>query len=171
MEVIKAQVFDPLFHPDGSVLPARIEVFVRGIDFNNADVKKNDRGWLIAKYGPFVQFWNEIDGIGTLPDPTGDPTDEIFFAGQINVENILDEPVAPVTVSVEGSMWREVFAPYSLVKGWLDQYGVSERGRWRLAPSLYWATKGLVSFDLEFDSSLKRQADLSARASASRKPR
>lgn len=175
MQVIRAQVFDPIFHPGGAEYPPRIEIMVEGIDLEKPDHVRQYDEWTLASYGEFYLFFHERDlGERDVLDPATGEWEPVMHEGLFNVSGILTEPVFPVTVAVDtpGVPWRDLYAPVSLVREWLREYAPGDaRGRWTLRPSDRWATRCQVVFELHFVPWKQDEFEAGARAAAARKPR
>lgn len=176
MKIIRAQVFDPMYHPGGAEHPPRLEIMVSGIDLDKPDhVQTAVDDWTVARYGEFYLFFHEGElGERTVRDTETGEEEQVFHDGEFNISGILTEPVFPVTVAVDipGVPWRDLFAPVSLVREWLAEYAPGdERGRWTLRPSDRWASRGQIVFELHYVPWSLGEYEAGARARASRKPR
>lgn len=176
MRVIRAQVFDPIFHPGGAEHPPRLEIMVSGIDLDSPDaVDTAHDDWTVARYGEFYLFFHDRDlGERQVYDPETGEEHPVFHEGLFNVSGILTEPVFPVTVAVDipGVPWRDLYAPVSLVRSWLGEFAPGDaRGRWLLRPSDSWASRCQVVFELHYVPWRFEEFAAGARAQAARKPR
>lgn len=117
MKIIKAQVYDPFV--DGvNNLPPRLELIVTDQDLENPSFTQVKYGWEIVHFGKFLEFDRNTDNLEYLDE------------GDFNDDMALDEPVFPVTVSVDGSMWTEMFMKVSKVRGILR----SVNSEWECTP-------------------------------------
>src|SRR5699024_10118942 len=105
----KVQVYDP--YMDGvDDMPLRLELLVSDIDLETPSFEEETLGWRIRHYKRFLEF-ESLRG--------EDDEDEVEF----NDERILNEPVFPVTVSVDGGMWRELYMRVTEVRRLLRKLG------------------------------------------------
>lgn len=154
MQICKAQVYDPLYHPDGTFLPARMEVLVTGVDLHNPSSVDTEDGWTVARYGEnFYLFWHEGDlGEKTVPDTEYDEESLTFHEGWINARGpIIPEPLFPVTVTNGEDPWRVFYVPARTAARWLETYVPSTPvGHWTLRANTEYAFESQIVFDLEF---------------------
>lgn len=174
MRIIRAQVFDPIYHPGGTEHPPRIEILVSGLSIDKPDALTPEREWTVAHYGEFCLFFHEgEDGERTVVDPASGEREQVMHEGLFNVSGVPDEPVFPVTVAVDalGVPWRDLYAPVSRVRDWLAEFAPGDkRGRWTLRPSDRWASRGQVVFELHYVPWDLESFEAGARARAARKP-
>lgn len=113
-EVLDVKVFQPMYHPNGTVTPARAEVIVRNYSGQHSWLRCED-GWLVAEYdGTFYLFWHE----GDLAEKDGQPYEGVFNC--LNWVHLL----MPVTVRDDTSgKTYEMFATSSFLQPWLDKLG------------------------------------------------
>lgn len=109
MKVIQVQVYDPFM--DGvDDLPPRLELLVSDIDLNTPSFEEDTLGWNIKHYKRFLEF-ESLTG--------EEDEDEVAF----NDDRVLNEPVFPVTVSVDAGMWLELYMRVSDVRRLLRKIG------------------------------------------------
>lgn len=155
MNIHRVQVFDPLYHPTGATLPARVEILVSGVDLYSPTKTETNGDWTIAWYSDTLcLFWH--DGcLGEKALPENDEYDEeqlTFYEGWINVESIANlPPLFPVTVTDGTAPMRDFFVPAHLVQDWLDKdVTPSQVGKWKLVADTAAALEGQIVFGLEF---------------------
>lgn len=109
MKIRKVQVYDP--YMDGvDDMPLRLELLVSDVDLETPSFEEETMGWRVKHYKRFLEF-ESLHG--------EDDGDEVEF----NDERILSEPVFPVTVSVDGGMWRELYMRVTEVRRLLRKLG------------------------------------------------
>lgn len=182
MRIKHFQIFDPIHHPSGLSYPPRIEMAVAGL--GEIRDPAPDAGWPL---GTWALSWH-ADALLLFTHPaeglcTRERTDEfglvekIPHEGLLNVSGVLTEPVFPVTVSpvdADGmaSVWRDMWAPVSLVRELLaDHQPRPELGEWVLRPSDHWASRCQIVFELHFEPARAADHAGDARSRAARKPR
>lgn len=110
MKLIKAQVYDPYL--DGvATIPPRLELIVDDQDFENPTYTEVKYGWEVVHFGRFLEFDRNSDTL------------EYIDEGDFNNDMVLNEPVFPVTVSLAGGMWSEMYMKVSKVRTILRKTG------------------------------------------------
>lgn len=117
MKIIKAQVYDPYLDGVTNLQP-RLELIVTDLDLDTPTFSQVKYGWSIDHFGQFLEFDRNSDALEYLDE------------GDFNDDTPLEEPVFPVTVSVDGSMWTEMYMKVSRVRTALRKIGSD----WECAP-------------------------------------
>lgn len=174
MKILSMQVFDPIFHPNGTAIPPRIEMLVEEVDLDKPDLVQSFGEWIVEYHGEFILFYHSGELASRyIIDGDGDEV-ETFFEGNLNTRTHITMPVFPVTVATRDKAggWREMFAPVSMVDSWLEKLrNENANGHWELQPSGTAARRGMILFELVYRVPRTSDQDSDARAKAARKPR
>lgn len=131
MKLIKAQVYDP--YQDGvHNLPPRLELIITDQDLDTPTYEQIKYGWRITHFGKFLEFDRNEDNLEYLDE------------GDFNDDMALDEPVFPVTITVDGKMWTEMYMKVSKVRTILRKIGSA----WECVPDPAWLQKHVHKWTL-----------------------
>lgn len=110
MKLIKAQIYDPYLDGVNNLQP-RLELILEDQDLTTPTHTETKYGWDVVHFGRFLEFDRTADSL------------EYIDEGDFNSDMVLNEPVFPVTVSVEGQMWTEMYMKVSKVRKILRRIG------------------------------------------------
>lgn len=150
MKVVDANVFDPaLSGMDSEREPVRLELLVEDVNLDKHSYIDTSGRAIVVHYGRLMKIY--------LDDEQEDVEDPYALAAEFNAEQVLTEPVFPVTVSLNGNFWQVYYMRLSHVQRILKELHLGEvedisgypEGKWELLPDPTWCRENKVAYYLQ----------------------